>query len=222
MGSVLVCIVVSVSCSGASPGGVDAGFAAPGSSSAPTGTSNTPGTTASATRGTTPAGTAVVGAADVTSTVATDGSTTTVAGAPSGPSTTRAPGNASTPPTIPGAVPTVPAPTAAPTTIAPTTTASKVTLSAGGPGGDETVHCMGGVTSAMATATWTTTNATQVAVALGFVADAFASPYNQDLSKLNGSYPVPIGCTGVQYTTVSARGPGGPVTVHIRWEIHTE
>jgi len=82
---------------------------------------------------------------------------------------------------------------------------------------------MNAALTAMASATWTTTNATQVAVALGQVDDAFSAKVNGDPSKTSSSYPVSLSCSGPaqQFTTVTAMGPGGKTTAVITWTIHT-
>lgn len=217
-------VLFAAACSATPVSNVDSGAASGTSTTASLGgtTVTRPNDTALSVAGTTTLdSTTVAGGADAT--------TTTVPGAVPGQSTVPGGGVVTTAAPVPttngggGGSPTTPAPTTATTAKATTTTTvPKPTLVADGSNNTLTVHCMGPVTSAMASATWSTTNATQVAVALGQVADAFSAPINADLSKTSGSYPVTLTCPGPanQYTTVTAMGPGGKTTVVITWTMH--
>lgn len=215
---VLITAVALAACSGTTAPKVETG-AAPNAASGTSVVGTSVGTTPGTTPGTTVAPDTAGGDTTISPNLAGNGlATTSSTASGANPNATQptTPGGGPAPTSGPG--PTT-ATTAATTT---TTTAPKPTLNASGPGGDNTVHCMGGNNNPSASATWSTANATQVAVAIGNVPDAFAAAINGDLSRTSGSYPVTLSCTdsNPQVTTVTAMGPGGKTTKQIIWTMH--
>lgn len=196
----------------------------------------TEGTLAPADAGTTVPGettTTAAGAPPVTGAngapVTTSPTATTTPGSPTtagGVTTTAKPGGVTTQ----APVTTKPVTTVATTT--PTTAApQKPTLSArpapdpSHPTNPNQIMCMGSAPSASVTIEFTASGADRVAAAIGQLSDAFAAANPRIASGSASSVTVSgLSCTapagGVQYTTVTAEGPGGKSQpVVITWTI---